>query len=173
LRDRAGYDLGYRTSILSDLALQPVADTLVLLTGPRRIGKSVALIDLAAQLCERPDVDPRSVIHLPCDDMKPRDLRRALTIARALTRSVDNPTPRRRVWLIDEVGEVEGWTSTIKSARDQSAVGDDTVVLTSSHWTRGTGVASNPRAGRAAVRIRPDGERARPSSTSCRREPRR
>lgn len=149
LRDRASYDLGYRTPVLSDLAQQPVMDTLVLLTGPRRIGKSVALIDLAAQLCQRPDVDPRCVIHLPCDGMKPRDLRRALTLARVLTRSVDNPDQQRRAWLIDEVGEVDDWTSTIKSARDQSAFGEDTVVLTSSHLTGGTGVAGNLLAGRA------------------------
>lgn len=149
LRDRERYDLGYRTGILADIATAPIADSLILLTGPRRIGKSVALIDLAAALSGRADVDPRQVIHLPCDGMKPRDLRRALTVARALTRSVDSPAPRRHVWLIDEVGEVEGWSSTIKQARDQSELGDDTVVLTSSRWPGGTGVTTNLLAGRA------------------------
>lgn len=65
LRDRAAHDLGFRPKILDDIATGPVTDQLVVLTGPRRIGKSVTLIDTAAALCARVDVDPRQIIHFP------------------------------------------------------------------------------------------------------------
>ncbi|MEJ7756448.1 MAG: hypothetical protein WKF83_09125 [Nocardioidaceae bacterium] len=45
LRSRADYDLGYRPDILNDVRTEPVTDLLAVLTGPRRIGKSVALLD--------------------------------------------------------------------------------------------------------------------------------
>jgi hypothetical protein len=65
LRDRATHDLGFRPNVLADVATGPLTDQLAVLTGPRRIGKSVALLDTAAALCTRPDTDPRQVIHLP------------------------------------------------------------------------------------------------------------
>ena len=71
IRDRARHDLGYRPSVLKDLATGPVGDSLVVLTGPRRVGKSVALLDLAAELCGRRDIQPFQVIHVPCDGMAP------------------------------------------------------------------------------------------------------
>ena len=58
IRDRARHDLGYRSSVLKDLATGPVGDSLVVLTGPRRVGKSVALLDLATELCGRSDIRP-------------------------------------------------------------------------------------------------------------------
>jgi hypothetical protein len=58
LRDRAGHDLGYRPDVFDDLHTAPVANSLTLLTGPRRVGKSVAMLDLAANLCRRGDVNP-------------------------------------------------------------------------------------------------------------------
>ena len=46
LLDRAEHDLGYRSSDLDDIATTPrIDDRLVVLTGPRRVGKSVALVD--------------------------------------------------------------------------------------------------------------------------------
>lgn len=106
LQDRTRFDLAYRSNVLEDLAQQPVGDALVVLTGPRRGGKSVTLLDLAAQLCRRVDVDPRQIMHLPCDGFVERDPRRALTLGRELTRSVDQPDPRPRVWLLDEVSSI-------------------------------------------------------------------
>lgn len=50
-RDRARYDLGYRSTVLDDVAHDVVDDRLVVLTGPRRVGKSIALLDAAAALC--------------------------------------------------------------------------------------------------------------------------
>ena len=149
LVDRAALDLGYRADVLNDVAAAPVIDRLVVLTGPRRVGKSVVLLDLAADLCRRPDLDPRQVAHIPCDGFAARDLRRALTLARDLTRVVDQPDPQRRVWLLDEVTAVTGWTSALKAARDGSSFGADTVVITGSRWAPGDDVEGNLLAGRA------------------------
>lgn len=149
LRDRASYDLGYRAGVFSDIATGPVSDSLVVLTGPRRVGKSVALLDLAVSLCQRQDVDPRQIIHIPCDSMHQRDLRRTLTLGRNLTQVVDEPDEQRRIWLFDEIGAIAGWTSILKEARDGTSFGDDTVVVTGSRWIAEDEVRGNLLTGRA------------------------
>lgn len=149
LRDRARYDLGYRANVLADIAADPVGNSLVVLTGPRRVGKSVALLDLAAALCSRTDVGPRQLIYVQCDELAARDLRRVLTLGRDLTRVVDQQAPTRRVWLFDEVSAVPGWTAILKAARDGTEFGDDTVVVTGSRWNAGEDVLGNLLAGRA------------------------
>ena len=149
LRDRRQFDLGYRSSILSDIASGAPDGSLVILTGPRRAGKTVALLDTALSLCGCRSIDPRQVIHVPCDGMAARDLRRVLTLARVLTRSVDLDQPQRRVWLFDEVSGITGWTSVFKAARDSTAFGDDTVVATGSRWVSQEDIQSNLLAGRA------------------------
>lgn len=151
LRDRMAYDLGYRSAALADLASRPLADALVVLTGPRRVGKSVAVLELAEHLCSRPDVEPRQVIYLPCDGFAARDLRRALTLGRDLTRVVDLAAPQRRVWLLDELSSVSGWTAIVKAARDGAAFGDDTVVITGSRWRREEDIEGSLLAGRAGT----------------------
>lgn len=151
LRDRARHDLGFRSTVLSDVATGPVTDLLTVLTGPRRIGKSVALLDTAAALCSRPDVDARQIIHLPCDGMRDRDLRRSLTLGRELTRSVDVDRPRPRVWLLDEVSAMTGWSSVVKAARDGTPFGDDTVIATGSRWVPDEDIEGNLMAGRAGT----------------------
>ncbi len=152
LTDRARHDLGYRAIVLADVAsTAPLDDRLVILTGPRRVGKSVALLDVAAALCGRADIDPRQVIHLPCDGFASRDLRRALTLGRELTRVVDQTSPVRRVWLLDEVSAINGWTAVLKAARDGTAFGDDTVVATGSRWSAGDDVEGHLLAGRAGL----------------------
>lgn len=115
LRDRARYDLGYRSGVLGDLN-GPLTDALVLLTGPRRVGKSVVLLDLAASLCDRSDLIPFQIIYVPCDAMVARDLRRAFTLGQELTRPADRPDPLPRVWLLDEVSAIGGWTAIVKAA---------------------------------------------------------
>ena len=151
LRDRATHDLGFRAAVLDDLVNGPITDLLTVLTGPRRIGKSVALLDTAAALCARADLDPRQVIHLSCDGMRDRDLRRSLTLGRELTRSVDLEGPRRRVWLLDEVSGVTGWSSVVKAGRDTTSFGDDTVVATGSRWVPDEDIEGNLMAGRAGT----------------------
>ncbi|MGA0566911.1 ATP-binding protein [Rathayibacter sp. KR2-224] len=149
LRERTRYELGYRAGILDDVASSEPDGRLVVLTGPRRIGKSVALLDAAANLCTLPDVDPRQVVYVPCDTMRGRDVTRTLTLARMLTRSVDQPKPRGRVWLFDEISMVTGWTSALKLARDTTPFGDDTVVVTGSRWAQSEDIQGNLLAGRA------------------------
>lgn len=151
LRERATHDLGYRADVLHDLVAEPITDRLVILTGPRRIGKSVALLDAAAALCARDDVDPRQILHVPCDGMRERDLRRVLALGRELTRSVDRGGSARRVWLFDEVSAVPGWTAVLKVARDQTRFGADTVVATGSRWAAGEDVVANLLSGRAGT----------------------
>jgi predicted AAA+ superfamily ATPase len=150
LRDRAQYDLGYRSSILDDLATGVLDDRLILLRGPRRVGKSVVLKDTALTLCRRPDVDPRQIIYLPADGMSARDLTRAIVLGRELTRSVDIASgPARRVWLLDEVTGIDGWTSALKYQRDNTTFGDDTVVCTGSSWSDTGEIERDLLAGRA------------------------
>lgn len=151
LRDRAEYDLGFRPTVLDDIRTGPVTNLLTVLTGPRRIGKSVALLDVAASLCARLDLDPRQVVYLPCDGMNTSDVQRSFVLARELTRAIDFDQPRRRVWLLDEISGVTGWTSTLKLARDITAFGDDTVVATGSRWVAGEDVEGNLFAGRAGT----------------------
>jgi len=83
--------------------------------------------------------------------MKERDVRRALTLARELTRSVDTDMTRPRIWLLDEVSAVAGWSSAIKAARDGTPFGDETVVATGSRWAATEDIEGNLMAGRAGT----------------------
>ena len=148
LRARAAYDLGYRSSVLADLASGPITDALVVLRGPRRVGKSVALKDTVVHLCNRSDVDPRQVIFVAVDGMRSNDLNRVAVLGRDLTRSVGDT---RRVWLLDEVTAVPGWTTAIKFLRDNTAFGEDTVVCTGSSWDADAQAERDLFAGRAGA----------------------
>jgi uncharacterized protein len=151
LIDRRRWDVGYRSPLLDDVATGPLSDSLVLVQGPRRVGKSVLLRDLAQTLCGRNDIDPRQIINLACDGMTAQDLTRAIKLGRELTRSVDQPTPHRRVWLLDEVSPIQGWTSALKHARDNSLFGADTVIATGSSWRQDEDLEGNLFAGRAGT----------------------
>lgn len=159
LASRTRTDLGYRNAVLNDVATGPVNDGLILLVGPRRVGKSVLLFDCIGALCGRDDIDSRQIIHLPCDGFATRDLRRAITLGRDLTRSVDQESPKPRMWFLDEVGTIRGWSAVIKAARDQTLFGGDTVVATGSRWVTGEDVEGNLFAGRAG---QTGGRRLRP-----------
>jgi len=149
LANRRLFDMGYRAHVLDDIATGAIDDSLVVLNGPRRVGKSVAMLDAIATLCARDDVDPRQLVHVPCDGMMDRDLRRVITLGRALTASVDIDGPRRRVWFFDEISDIPAWTSVIKQARDLTGFGDDTVVATGSRWAGTEDIYGNLMAGRA------------------------
>ena len=146
LRARAAYDLGYRSSLLDDVAEGAVDDKLVVLRGARRVGKSVLLKDTAARLCARRDIDPRQVIYAPTDGMRASDVRRVAKLGRELTRSVGDAP---RVWLLDEVTGIPGWTQALKYLRDNTEIGSDTVVCTGSSWDRDAEVERDLFAGRA------------------------
>jgi predicted AAA+ superfamily ATPase len=118
------YDVGYEPPALDGIG----EGDLCVLRGPRRVGKSVALKRHVRRLLSN-DVRPEQIIYLALNDFSARDLRRALTIGRALTRSVgDNP----RYWLFDEITAVKGWAPIIKDARDETPLAHDTVILTGS-----------------------------------------
>jgi predicted AAA+ superfamily ATPase len=151
LAGRRTFDLGYRTHILDDIATESIDDSLIVLNGPRRVGKSVAMLDAIATLCARNDIDPRQIIHVPCDGMRDRDLRRVLTLGRALTASIDTAAPHRRMWFFDEISDINGWTTTLKQARDLTDFGDDTVVATGSCWVGSDDIYRHLMSGRAGT----------------------
>ncbi|NEE03347.1 ATP-binding protein [Phytoactinopolyspora halotolerans] len=146
LQRRATHDLGYRSDVLADVATGPLDDSLYVLRGPRRVGKSVVLRDLAAAPCARGDIDPRQIIYIPADTFRVRDLRRAVMLAMQLTRPI---AASRRVWLFDEITGIEGWTAEIKSLRDNDRFGDDTVVFTGSSAAGAEHAVRDLGAGRA------------------------
>ncbi|MCL2090657.1 MAG: AAA family ATPase [Micrococcales bacterium] len=158
LLDRREYDLGYRATVLDDVATTYPDGRLVVLTGPRRVGKSAAMLDAITRLCGRPDLDPRQIVNVQCDGMSVADVRRVLTLGRALTSSVDQPSPRPRVWFFDEISGVPGWSTALKVARDLTDFGRDTVVATGSRWVSDEDIQGNLLAGRAG---KADGHRVR------------
>lgn len=93
------------------------------------MGKSVALMRYAADLLDRRETHPAQVVYLTVDEFDARALRRALRLGRDLTAVAGE---RPRYWLIDEITAVAGWTAVLKSARDSTPLGHDTVVLTGS-----------------------------------------
>jgi predicted AAA+ superfamily ATPase len=148
LRARSGFDLGYRSDCLDDVATSQIDDKLVVLRGPRRIGKSVLLKDTIAALCGRDDIDPRQVIYLPTDGMRAGDLNRVAKLGRELTRSIGDVP---RVWLLDEVTGIAGWTETLKYLRDNTGLARDTVVCTGSSWDENAEIERDLFAGRAGA----------------------
>ena len=146
LRLRAAFDLGHRSRLLDDVATGPVDDKLVVVRGPRRVGKSVLLKDTAARLCGRKDVDARQLIYLPTDGMRASDLNRVTKLGRELTRSVSDAP---RIWLLDEVTGIRGWTQALKYLRDNSEFGAETVVCTGSSWDEEGNMERDLLAGRA------------------------
>ena len=118
------------------------------MAGPRRIGKSVAIIDAIANICAAGTVDLRQIIHVPCDGMEVRDLRRTLTIGRAMTGVDDREKARPRIWFFDEISSIRGWSAALKQARDQTEFGGDTIVATGSRWASDEDVLGNLVAGR-------------------------
>lgn len=154
LRDRSNHDLGYRSGALDDVARDPLGDGLYLLRGPRRVGKSVILKDLITALCARSDLSPWQVTYLPVDTFTAHDLRRGIVLASEITRPAGDAT---RVWVIDEITAVEGWTAEVKSLRDNSRFGDDTVVLAGSSATGAALAVRDLGAGRTGAAREPSG----------------
>lgn len=125
LRGADALRIDYRPPILADVT----PGGLYVVRGPRRVGKSVALKRFAAELLGRAELHPSQVIYLTVDEFDARALRRALRLGRELTPAADE---RHRYWLIDEITSVPGWPAVLKSARDDTPLALDTVVLTGS-----------------------------------------
>ncbi len=106
--------------------------SLYVLTGPRRVGKSVAMRRKIQELLEGGE-DPRSIVYCSCDGFRPQDLRRLFKAGRALMPAAQD---RPMWWFIDEVTAVgEDWGTVVKSLRDDTALRGDCVVLTGSSAT--------------------------------------
>lgn len=124
LKALRGSSLSYEPSVLCDIS----PPGLHVLRGPRRVGKSVELKRAVSRLLDA-GIAPRRIVHFACDGLTASDLRRLQTVAREqLTGSIDEP----RYWLLDEITAVQGWPEAIKWLRDNTAMGDDCVVLTGS-----------------------------------------
>ena len=124
LRPLAATTLDYEPSPLSDI----VPDGLYVLRGPRRVGKSLEAKRAISQLIQR-GVEPRSIIHFACDELGRGDLQRLVGAGRGvLTRGLEGA----RYWFLDEITSVPAWPEAIKWLRDNTAFGEDCVVLTGS-----------------------------------------
>jgi len=124
LRPLAATTLDYEPSPLADV----VPDGLYVLRGPRRVGKSVEAKRAIAQLIRR-GVQPRSIVHFACDELGRGDLQRLVSAGReVLTRGMEGA----RYWFLDEITSVPAWPEAVKWLRDNTAFGEDCVVLTGS-----------------------------------------
>lgn len=124
LREAAEAPFEYRPAVLDDLEL----DGLYTLSGPRRIGKSLAVRRAIASLIEA-GVPARSVVYGSCDGFSLQDLRRLFRAGVGLTGGMR----QTRWWFIDEITTVgAGWSSVIKDLRGDTPLRRDCVVLTGS-----------------------------------------
>lgn len=113
---------------LEDLA----PESLYLLMGPRRAGKSVAVKRAIAQLLVR-GVDPRRIAFCACEGLSKQDLRRVVKLATDLTPGVAD---EERYWLFDEITYVRDWDEALKQLRDQTALRSGCVMATGSSGAR-------------------------------------
>jgi predicted AAA+ superfamily ATPase len=146
LREAREAPFDYEPGVLADIA----APSLYVLTGPRRVGKSVELHRSIVGLLDA-SIPARSIVFCSCDGFREQDLRRLFMVGRNLTRTVEGP----RYWLLDEITAVRGsWPAIVKSGRD-AELADDCVVLTGSS-SRGLREATKDLAGRRGPTERSD-----------------
>lgn len=137
---RSGID--YRPGCLKDLS----AGGLYVLRGPRRVGKTVEMKRVIADLIEA-GVDPRRIVRMAVDGWRADEIRTLV----ARTRLPRLPEGETRYWFLDEVTAVsDDWASAIKWLRDNdTGFRAATVVLTGSNakgLTEGIGVLAGRRA---------------------------
>lgn len=116
-------EVGYSPTLVSDV----VPPMLVVVRGPRRVGKSVMVKRRILDWCASDQVGPGRVVYASGDGMRAADLRRLFTLARELA-PADGPL----YWVIDEISAIDGWSSIVKELRDNTALAHDAVVLTGS-----------------------------------------
>jgi predicted AAA+ superfamily ATPase len=147
LRAAAASSLTYSPGVLNGI----VPGSLVLLRGPRRVGKSVELKRLVESLLAQ-GTSARGVIHVAVDGWRDADLRTLVDVGKRLV----PPGVTHRWWLIDEISGVAGWSEVIKNLRDNDPeFATDTVVLTGSSAADLTRATSD-LAGRRGPVSRPD-----------------
>ena len=114
----------YSASVLDDL--EPGG--LYTLSGPRRVGKSVAVKQTIKRLIGD-GVNPGSISHFSVDGWRVRDLTKLANAVRQMS-----PWNGRRYWFLDEITGMSGeWPHHIKWLRDNyPGFGRDTVILTGS-----------------------------------------
>ncbi len=143
--DTAGFS--YAPAVLADIP----RGALVLLRGPRRVGKSVELKRFVQSTLSS-GAAPRTVIHAAVDGWRAADLRSLVEAGKRLA----PPGAGHRWWLIDEISGVNGWHAEIKNLRDNDTqFARDTVVLTGSS-ARDLTSATSSLAGRRGDVARPD-----------------
>jgi predicted AAA+ superfamily ATPase len=140
LRRAADAPYRHEARLLSDI----VPGGLYIMSGPRRVGKSVEVKRAISRLIAG-GVDPRRIIHASCEGWLASDLGALVDRGRRIaTRGVREP----RFWFLDEITAVKGdWPNRIKWLRDNDPFGGDCVVLTGSS-ARGLGEATKALAGR-------------------------
>lgn len=116
-------EVGYTPTLVNDVA----PPMLVVVRGPRRVGKSVMVKRRILDWCSSDQVGPGRVVYASGDGMRAADLRRLFTLARELAPS-DGPL----YWVVDEISAIDGWASIVKELRDNTALAHDAVVLTGS-----------------------------------------
>lgn len=85
----ASVGIDYDPVVLGDIA----PGGLWVVRGPRRVGKSVVLMRVAARACADPAWGPGGLVYLSVDGFRAQDLRRSFVLGRDLTRSHgDRPT---------------------------------------------------------------------------------
>ena len=141
-----------------DYEPEPLADIkapgLYVLSGPRRVGKSLELKRAIVRLLLARGVDPKTVFYCSCDGLSKQDLRRLVAQGHSVTRTLPGP----RYWLLDEVTAVTGWSQAIKELRDQNtAFREACVILT----------GSSARDLEQARRIWPTVAEGSPTPTGC------
>jgi uncharacterized protein len=141
--------LDYNPSPLAGMA----ADGLYLLYGPRRVGKTVAVKRAIERLLTQ-GVEPLRIVRVSVDGWKANRLGTLHEyVTRVATTSIG---PTTRYWFIDEITSTQGeWWSIIKDLRDNTAFGDDCVVLTGSS-NRNHDEAIKALAGRRGSAVDPD-----------------
>jgi uncharacterized protein len=111
---------------------RPLSDVrppgLYILWGPRRVGKSVELKRLVADLLAR-GVPARSIFYCSCESFSQQDVRRLFVVGHRIAVGTGGPY----YWLLDEITSVpSGWPDVVKQLRDQTSLRMDCVVLTGS-----------------------------------------
>ena len=115
----------YVPAVITDLR----PPMLVVVRGPRRVGKSVAAKRYIQQLFVAGGAEQaRRTIYFAADGWRAQDLRRAFTLGTELTPLANGS----RTWIVDEINDVEGWVSVVKELRDNTALAGDAVLLTGS-----------------------------------------